>query len=127
MKLEERLKKMVNKSWMHNAVIHKLLSFSISESAVILVTDKKWFHIPPVKINSELESFLPVDDEKPQEVTVFQQTNRDSLKDVLLSNIKNLQNSPTFLSQAREINSQVKTLLQMAKLEIDVIKLREKK
>lgn len=129
MKLEEKLKSMVNKIWMHNAILHKLLSFKITEDEVILVTDKKWITIPLKKINFELESFLPTAEENEFEnkITVFQPDNKQSMKEVIADNIKRLQTNPAFISQAKEINNQVKTMVSMAKLELAILQMKKSK
>lgn len=126
MKLEERLEKMVNKPFMYNATGYKILSFKVFSEEVTLVTDKGWKSFPITKINAELEKFLPIEPEKimPIAFAAFEESNKESLKNLLMDNIKKIKDDPDFLPQAKGINEQAKTVLAVVKLELEAIKLK---
>lgn len=126
MKLEERLEKMVNKPFMYNATEYKILSFKVFSEEVTLVTDKGWKTFPITKVNAELEKFLPIEVENtmPVLLTVFENGNKKSLRDIILDNIKKIQEDPKYIGQAKALNEQIKTMLAMAKLELESVKLK---
>lgn len=122
MQLEEKLQQMVNKTWMHNARNHKLLSSKINGEKVILVTDKEWIEVPLTKINQKLSEFLPVDEPKESELSVvlFKGNGKASLKDLIYENIDNIKKDPSYIPKAKALNEQVKTIIEMAKLELQI-------
>lgn len=122
MQLEEKLQQMVNKTWMHNARNYKLLSFKINGEKVILVTDKEWIEVPLTKINQKLSEFLPVDEPKESELSVvlFKGNGKASLKDLIYENIDNIKKDSSYIPKAKALNEQVKTIIEMAKLELQI-------
>ena len=127
MKIEDRLQSMTGKTYMYNTIHHKILTYQIKSDEVTIVTDKKWIVIPLTKINAELEQFLPIEFEKEAViyVTLFGKENKQSLKEVVMENIKKLQTDTAYISQAKAVNEQIKTMIAMAKLEIETIKLKK--
>ena len=129
MKLEERLKSMVNKKWLYNTRELKLLSFKIDEDEVQLVTDKEWLAVAITKINAKLEEFLPVEEEeqKPDmSITFFNGNGHQSLRDLVQENITNIKDSGNYIPTARALNEQIKLMIEMAKLEIMYKKINSK-
>lgn len=116
--LEERLQSMLNKTWMYMANKYKMLSFRITDDKVQIVTDKKWFEFPLKRINLELDNFLPVDEEKPGFPLALQIQNQESLLKLLHNNIELIQKDPTRIREVKEINSQVKTILDVFKTQM---------
>lgn len=49
--------------------------------------------------------------------------NADMLNTILLDNIKRLQTSPDFLAQAKEIREQVREVVNIAKVQVEMFKL----
>lgn len=125
MQLEEKLQSMLNKTWMYNTRNHKLLSFKIKEQEVILVTDKEWIEVPMTKINKTLSEFLPVDEREKSEMSVvlFKGNGKASLKDLIYENIDNIKKDPSYIPKAKALNEQVKTVIEMAKLELQIKRL----
>lgn len=126
MKLEERLEKMHNKAFMYNATEYKIISSKVFSEEVTLVTDKGWKTFPITKVNAELEKFLPIESEKvmPVAFSTFNDENKESLKNLLMENIKLIKENPEFLKQAKGINDQAKTVLAIVKMELEAIKLK---
>lgn len=127
MKLEERLEKMVNKSFMYNATAMKVLSFKVFSEEVTIITDKGWKTFPITKINAEIEKFLPIEPETLMPVvhTTFNNQDNESLKNLLMDNIKKIKENPEYLKQAKGINDQAKTVLAIARIELEAIKLKK--
>ena len=128
MKLADKLFSMKDKTWMYNARLHKLINYKISEEEVQIVTDKEWFAFPITKINSVLEQFLPAEEEQPSQtqIAIFNGNGKSSLKDLVLENIELIKNDPNYIPKAKALNEQVKTMIEMAKLEIEYKKLTGK-
>lgn len=120
MQLEDKLQSMLNKNWMFNARNIKLLSFKITEDKVILVADKEWIEVPITKINQKLSEFLPAPDEHHSEMSVilFKGNGKASLKDLIYENIEKIKEDPAYIPKAKALNEQVKTVIEMAKLEL---------
>jgi hypothetical protein len=127
MKIEDRLQSMIGKTYMYHTFTHKILSYQVRSEGVTIISDKKWIVIPITKINAELEQFLPIEFEKEVVValTLFESGNKKSLKDLVMNNIDKLQQDPKFIDQAKALNEQVKTMIAMAKLELETIKLKK--
>jgi len=125
MHLEERLKNMVNKTWMYNTRLHKFLSYKITNDSVTIVTDRDWYQIAIAKINKELEQFLEVNEKNNLSVILFSGNGKSSIKDILYENINKLGKGELDIKTAKEINEQIKTLLSMAKLKIEMDKLEK--
>ena len=111
---------MLNKNWMYNARNYKLLSYKLTEDKVILVTDKEWFEVPTTKINQKLSEFLPAPEEVQSEMSVvlFKGNGKASLKDLIYENIEMIKKDPSYIPKAKALNEQVKTVIEMAKLEL---------
>lgn len=122
MQIEEKLQSMVNKFWMYHTRHHKLLSFKIKEGQVILVTDRDWIEIPLKRINQTLVEFLPVVEDKHSNLSVilFEGNGKASLKDLIYENIEKIKANPEYIKSAKALNEQVKTVIEMAKLELQI-------
>lgn len=129
-KLEEKLQSMLNKVWMHNTFNYKLLSFKITPIEITLVTDKKWMTVPIEKINKTLSEFSPVQDltDKPElSLMLFKSNGKQSMQDLVHENIQKIKEDPSYIPKAKALNEQIKTMIEMAKLEIELTKLKGNK
>lgn len=129
MKLEERLEKMIDKSFMHNGFECRVISFKVFSEEVIIVTNKGWKTFPITKINAELEKFLPIEPENQKTEAVVLSTvnqNKEALSKTVMENIEKLKKDPTYIPQAKVVNEHIKTMIAMAKLELDILKIKQK-
>lgn len=120
--IEDRIISMLNKVWMYNASNHKLLQYRIKGDMVTLVTDKTFIEVPLKELNKKLDEFLPVESDE-EKALVLIIKNKESLVNIIQENINKIQNNPEFIPQAKEINSQIKTLIDMVKTEIMIRKI----
>lgn len=131
--LLSRLSKMVGQTYLYNTNSVKILSYKQKEDHVTIVTDKDWIEVPLFKLPALLEEFLEVEqeDEEPQhlpspsrnsslQVTQNARQNLSSLKDVLLDNITKVQKDKEYINQAKAINNNINTLMNMYKLELEL-------
>lgn len=128
MKINDRLFSMKNKIWMYNTRLHKILNYKITDDEVQIVTDKEWLTFPITKINAALEQFLPANEEKQSltSIAIFQGNGKPALKDLVLENIENIKKDSSYIPKAKALNEQIKTMIEMAKLEIEYKKLSDK-
>jgi len=132
MQLENKLLQMKGNSFMHMANVHKVINFKIiDDKTVHLVTDKNWFEIPVAKADKELrENFIPVEPESAvngADMVIYNQAKNANLIGVLVSNIETLQKDKSFVPQAKQIAANVQTIINAAKLEIEIKKLKNGK
>lgn len=119
--------KMVGGTYLHNGVEHIIRDVEpLGDGQVRVRTNKKVITVDKSRLRKE---FLPVDDARREDQLIelygFQkdETQMTALAEVLLDNIKKCQNNPTFIEQARAINENARTLIEMQKVKIDMLKL----
>ena len=127
MKINDRLLSMKNKTWMYNARLHKILNYKVTDEEVQIVTDKEWLTFPITKINAALEQFLAANEEQTSvtSIAIFQGNGKPALKDLVLENIENIKKDSSYIPKAKALNEQIKTMIEMAKLEIEYKKLSD--
>lgn len=81
----------------------------------VIVTDLNEINFTTMEQNKYLEK--PV--EAPSSIIT---TNAGELTNILMDNIKKVQNDASYISQAEAINSQVKTVIDIAKAQIEMYK-----
>ncbi|MDL5050626.1 hypothetical protein QQ054_32000 [Oscillatoria amoena NRMC-F 0135] len=104
--------------------------WKFENDTLFIVTDKGTFTAEFTDVDAFLKKFTPADTSKlslqvvrPQlETQVFSDGLLSGLRDTVLGNIERLKKEKDFLPQATEINNQVKTLIDLAKTELDFIK-----
>lgn len=94
---------------------------------LVVITNKGTIRIKPDDFKKE---FLPVDtdDDRSNAIIVHHGLDADtqvmkSLSEVLMSNIAKVNANPEFIDQARAINESAKTLIDLHKTKIDMIRL----
>lgn len=108
---------------------------------VIIVTDQRPHKVSYEKLDKYLIDFIGPIDEAPEptlpavtgnglpsrvvQTFVVDSQTITTLKDTLLENITKVKESKDYIPQAFEINQQVKTLLSLAKTEIDLAKINK--
>lgn len=143
MRALHQLEKMKGKLYLYMGK-HQRILYHIDQpeqEVVLVITDKTHHRVAYEKLAKYLVDFVgPVSEEpdnlpaptsnKPparQEVAFVVDTDTiTSLKDTLLENIKKVKESKDYIPQAFEINQQVKTLMNLAKTEIELHKMNER-
>lgn len=59
----DKLDSMINKTWLYNTRLIKILSYKIDEEKCVIVTDKDWITINAIDVNKKIKEFLPVAEE----------------------------------------------------------------
>jgi hypothetical protein len=123
----DRLKKCISGTYMYRGRNVKILGYSKEEGDRIeIITETTPIYSTGGNLMATLDEFLEVEDsnEATEALAVFtQQTSGlDSLENTLMENIKKLNEDPSFLSQAKEINSTAKNLIQINKTKVDLFR-----
>lgn len=152
--LEPTLQEMRFRKYSVNGILYNVLDYKITDHTVEIVTDIKTFHIMHMKLQNMLNVFIEVADdlippmdekeeipEKPVVDTKYETvvsandqpriealSGTAEVKNILMDNIRKLSKDRTYIHQAAAINDTVKTLIEVARTEIEaqelVIKMR---
>ena len=125
--IEKTLSGMSGKSYMYNARTYKILNHYTNNDTITIATDKNLINIKLANASAELDNFLPVSEEGGAELVVVGK-NRSELTElvsILKSNIELVKNDVKNIPKAKEINNSVKNIIEVAKLEIEAVKLNK--
>lgn len=126
MRNAERFNKMIGNTYLYRTEQYTVMNvIYIEDDLYDIETDKR-----TIRMNADLISkeFLPVQSStrKKNSAALMKYLPDDKtivdLSAVLTENIRKLQTDPKFIEQARAINEQAKTLIDLKKLQLDVIK-----
>lgn len=122
------------KLFLHHKEEERIIDYKIDNDVVAITTDKKTYVKSFGDVPILLSEFLPIDERMPatknknsdshfQTLTVLNSTGAEQIKNILMDNIKKVQESSSYIPQAKQINTDVNSLIELAKAEIDIIKL----
>jgi len=121
--LTETLQTMVGKQFKYKDQTHKLLNFTIDNLKVMIATDLTILSLTAQEASAQVRLFKPVAQEVSKALsTIPQNEQMGQLKDVIMNSIERLKGEPDFIPQAQAINEQVKTVIEMGKLELDAFR-----
>ena len=105
----------------------KVISYEFIDARCIIATNKGPIDFPWTDASVYLKNFLLIPSKESDLLPVKYEMsiNRDtvgSLKEILMDNIKKIQANKEYIPQASEINNQVKSIIDLAKAEIDILK-----
>lgn len=123
-KINDKVSGMVGKEFLYKTNNIKVLSFKLDEQKLTIVTEEEWIEVDRFKALAELKEFLPA--EPGQQLAIVKPsidgTVVGQLRDELMENIRKVRKDPNYIPQAAEINSNVKTIVDLAKAEIEMVK-----
>lgn len=122
---ESRLQGMVGKTYMFNTNCFKVQNYQFIEGKLLIGTDKKIFPIEIENVHRVLDMFLETDQEETPtghqvKFEMKSLSGAAEIKDILMANIKSVQENKDYIPQAVAVNDTVKTLLDFAKTEIQM-------
>lgn len=132
MKDTTRLEKLLNKEFIYKQENIRVKDYvrNPDNKTIDIITDKKPISIKENEIIKFCEALLPVDEPATQAISteVVQQTTglMNTLQQTLLENIAMVKKDPNYIKQANVVNSSVNALIGMAKLQIQVGKMKSK-
>lgn len=143
--LEPQLKQMLFRKYSVNGIIYNILDYKISDLKVEIVTDIKTFNVLHIKLQYMLDIFIEVADSLVPKMEEEPEADQDpavegdyevvvpivnekpkiealsataELKNILMDNIRKLSKDRTYIHQSAAINDTVKTIIEVAKTEI---------
>ncbi len=131
MRNKTRLEKLLGKDFIYkqtNILIRDY--YQIPETAEVkIITDGKPITIKDSDIPMFCSDLLPVDSSETKATQVVEQTNGllSTLQRTLLDNIQAVKENPGYVKQANTINSSVNSLIGLAKIQIQVNKIKSVK
>jgi ATP-dependent Lon protease len=140
--IESKLHNMIGKLYTYKLKEHRLLRFTCNDNNFKVVTNKEDLIINNSDAKSFFNDFLFIDEEKPfvpktalsltgptainQDVVKFSETsiqkNSAALADIIMENIKLVKEDKNYISQATAINEQLKSLIEIGKTEVEIMK-----
>ena len=128
LQIESTLNGMKGKVYMHGTINKTILRFNVDDQNVRVITDVDDIIIPIDQFKLQLQDFLPVDDthlpavaNKAVQTTVIGSSAME-LKNILMDNIRKVQSDKEYIPQAEAVNANVKSIIDLAKAEIDLVK-----
>jgi hypothetical protein len=109
--------------------IYKLLSYQIDDDRISIATDRDWLETTYYNLQLFMEEFIIVEtpevieDRKPpvalqKKTSVLPTEQLIGIRDILLDNIKKVQEDPSYIKQAQSVTNSVNALVNLAKTEI---------
>lgn len=125
-KLSSKLEEMKGKLYLFRTENYRLINYKINEETVDIVTNHRWFSIPlDDKAWRFISEFLEVEEENPEvELSLFTPQSTNQLRNVMLDSIEQLKTNPGYVKQANAINQTINTMINCAKMEFSMKKLK---
>ncbi len=123
-------KQMIGNRYLYNAKEYLIEDTSWSGDYLLVKTDKKTFHIHKDNEKKTAEEFLPISNEltvKDKALQVATQANTlKTVTDILVDCIKKVNEDPSYIKQANSINGTVRTITGVMKIELEMLKYKQK-
>lgn len=118
------LEAMAGKNYLFNGRRHKIIKARQAGDKIEIVTDKEWLSLD----EKEVRSFLPAapDQEVSLQILPKNDDTLSTLRGTVLQTIEKLKADKAYIDQANAINGSIKTIIDLAKLELDAYKLMNK-
>lgn len=135
MDYRSKLDDMQGKLYLHNKNHERVLNWKVENRVVSVCTDLDWYEIPVSEIDKFLVKFYVIDEHPsfsngnnkhvPQSkspITLVTQDKFKEINDILLKNIEDIKSSEKNIPRAAAINKQVNSIINLAKTEIEMVK-----
>lgn len=136
--ISKKLESMKGRSYEYAKQIHTVQSYAVDEETFSIRTDKNnfkrkhesadeffkfWYETPENKVvDKALEKVK--EPESPEVMAILNKENSlaDDLVDILKHNIDQLKKNPGYINQAKAINNNVNSILNIQKLKLEMVK-----
>ena|SRR3990172_241077 len=119
----DKLEEMLNKTWMYNTRLFKIISYKIDEVSATIVTDRVWLTFKTTELNKKLKEFLPVAEQDAALIISQRKSEVANITNALLDEIKNIQEGNFQKEKIKALNTTINTLLGIFKTEAYLTKL----
>jgi len=130
LKIKRKLEDMTGKSFLFNAREIRINSFQINDDLIIVAADKDIFTWSSDEALDRIREFMPIEKESEidsKDLMVMPDRKQlTSLKDVIMDNIEQVKKDRTYVQQANAVNKSISTLINVANLELQYIKMFKK-
>lgn len=127
-KIETVLEKMIGKQFSYNGNAHRFFRFKCDETEFFITTDKSDLNVDNEDAEKFFANCLPIAEDFHLPTTVKAQTavqqNSSKLSGIIFDNIEKLNKDAGFIPQAQAINEQLKSMVDLGKAEIEMMKLQ---
>lgn len=132
-RVEERLQYMKGKTFLYKTFPTTLLTYNFDGGYCTIATDRQWITRPVDEMLRVLDDFLPCEEDDEaipaqvqQELIVTPKVDMVSrfneLADIVLENIKMVQQDKTYVEQAQAVNNSVDMIIKLARTEIEAVR-----
>lgn len=124
----DRLDALVGRTWLYLCRTVYVKGYATEEGSVRIITNKQPIVLKIDSIYEDLKEFLETSDdmefENKSAVEIYKKESSSfsKLEQIILDNIEKVKADKEFLEQAKEINSNVNTLLKMNQHKIDIFR-----
>jgi len=122
----DKLDQMINKTWLYNTRLIKILSYNFDKDKCTIVTDKEWIVCNANDINKKLKDFLPVAEEDMALVISSRRSEVSNLTNALLNSIKDIQAGTYDAGKIKALNNTTNTILNVFKTEALLTRMKDK-
>jgi hypothetical protein len=119
----DKLEEMLNKTWMYNARVFKIVSYKIDETSATIATDHEWLTFKTIDLNKKLKEFLPVAEQNAALVISQRKAEVACITNDLLDEIKNIREGNFDKNKIKSLNETINTLLGIFKTEAYLTKI----
>lgn len=130
MKATEKLNKTLGKNFLYLGANILIQNYSKKDDKIRVITDKRDYNLTEEELTTFLNDLQPVDNSVaivPQAAAILNTSGLSDLQNILLDNIKKVQGNKEYIPQASEIQAQVKTFIDLVKVQVDCVKLMQGK
>jgi len=120
MNLKQRLDAMEGCSFLFKTRELKVVNYKLDADKVILATDKEVFVWDYVSAETNLSSFLPIEEPESTAVVPFSNGEIKDITTILMDSINKIQQDPAYIKQAMAINSTANTIINTAKMALQL-------
>lgn len=115
---------MIGQTYLINGRRHKILKARSNDEKIEIVTDREWLTVD----EKEMKNFLPAAPEMEINLQILPKHDNtlSDLRATILQAIEKIKTDKDYIPQAKAINSGIKTIINLGKLELDALKLINK-
>jgi hypothetical protein len=131
LEIEEKVKPMLGNYFRYGKNLVKVESFRATDKVITIHTDKINLPIANENFENEIDKFVPVEMSVAVSTTAPSGMNLDSsvigqnakaLGELIMENIDKVKKDPGYIPQANAINDQLKSLIELGKTQVEMVK-----
>jgi len=127
-KIKKALNDLIGKKILYNTREYSIKDWRSKEGIIIIVAEPEWIELIETTAFGKIKKeFLPIEDDKTYDLSLLPSNGASKqLKEILLENIKSVTKDPEYVNQANAINKSAQALINLVRLELEMVKLKSK-